>query len=515
MMTDDLTLLRDYARSHSEEAFATLVSRHVNLVYSVAMRQVGETHLAEEITQTVFIILACKASLLGDKTILSGWLCRTARFASANALKMKHRRQNREQEAHMQSHLNEPETEAWSQIAPLLEGALQQLGEKDHNAIVLRFFENRSMSEVGSALGASEDAAKMRVNRAVEKLRKFFNKRGVTISAIVICSALATNSLQAAPAGLATSVMAAAKGSATAASTLTLIKGTLKLMAWAKYKPAIYLSTGILLGWGAATVVFSGRENIPNVGVTHPLSIVSNILVNPPRLAECVYSIKQTLSVGKKFGEIQYTTNYYRSGYVDGRFYVVSFYNRDDAMKGVNIKEAHGGKDGREEWRFYGGMVTKNQNPSETGWMRLATVPLELGIAPLKVGSVQFDSPTNFHAMDFMGRTILGTVLNKPNSSSNECVISFKLVGAGRLREAALAWAPTANLNTNAPMPEKIVELVDGRILSGSELFKATYFSNKSVSSDFSPDNIPGCELKISWRVTVDEKGKGSLEKVK
>ena len=140
-MNDDLTLLREYARHNSEEAFAALVSRHVNLVYSVALRQVRNADLAEEITQAVFIILARKAVSLGPKTILSSWLCRTARYASANALTIQRRRQHREQEAHMQTILNEPASdETWQQIAPLLDGALEQLGQKDHDALVLRFF---------------------------------------------------------------------------------------------------------------------------------------------------------------------------------------------------------------------------------------------------------------------------------------------------------------------------------------------------------------------------------------
>src|SRR5579862_9366392 len=133
-MNDDLNLLREYARCQSEEAFATLVSRYVNLVYSVALRQVRDPHLAEEITQAVFIILARKAAALGNKTILAGWLCRTARYAGANALTMQRRRQHREQEAHMQNILTSDSDasspsigeETWNQIAPLLDGALEQ-----------------------------------------------------------------------------------------------------------------------------------------------------------------------------------------------------------------------------------------------------------------------------------------------------------------------------------------------------------------------------------------------------
>src|SRR5271165_6906088 len=114
MMTDDMILLREFAGRNSEEAFAVLVSRHVNLVYSVALRRVRDPSLAEEITQAVFIILARKAKSLGPETILSGWLCRTARYVSANALTMQRRRQRREQEAFMQSTLNEPAAdETW------------------------------------------------------------------------------------------------------------------------------------------------------------------------------------------------------------------------------------------------------------------------------------------------------------------------------------------------------------------------------------------------------------------
>src|SRR5215469_5580622 len=135
MMPQDMALLREYARNHSEAAFAVLVERHINLVYSVALRQVRDTHLAEEITQAVFIILARKADSLDDKTILSGWLCRTARYASANALTIQRRRQQREQEAFMQSELESQnefshqgeEAKTWNQIAPLLEGAMERL----------------------------------------------------------------------------------------------------------------------------------------------------------------------------------------------------------------------------------------------------------------------------------------------------------------------------------------------------------------------------------------------------
>ena len=254
---DDHQLLAAFARENSEAAFAVLVSRHLNLVYSVALRSTGNTHAAQEISQAVFIIFARKARSLGSKTILSGWLYQTTRLTAANFLRGEIRRQRREQEAYMQSTLNEPDANGWPQIAPLLDDALGKLGERDRNAIVLRFFENKSLQEVGAALGASEDAAKMRVNRALDKLRKIFGKRGVTLSAAAIAGAVSTGSVQAAPMGLAVTATGAAKGAAVSATITALVKRTLKFMTYAKLKLAIGITAGILLAGGAVTVAVS------------------------------------------------------------------------------------------------------------------------------------------------------------------------------------------------------------------------------------------------------------------
>jgi RNA polymerase sigma factor (sigma-70 family) len=261
MLNDDIALLREYARNHSEAAFAALVARHVNLVYSVALRSVRDRHLAGEITQAVFIILARKADKLPQHAVLAGWLCRTARYASANALTVQRRRQRREQEAYMQSQLEdlscqiEATAEIWNQIAPLLDGALEQLGRKDHDALVLRFFESKNFAEVGAALGASEDAAKMRVNRALEKLRRFFTKRGVSSTTAIIAGTISANSVQAAPVALAKAVtaIAVAKGAAASGSTLTLIKGALKIMAWTKAQTAIV--SIVMVGMATLSVI--------------------------------------------------------------------------------------------------------------------------------------------------------------------------------------------------------------------------------------------------------------------
>ena len=273
-MADDMELVREFATRRSDAAFETLVSRHLNLVYSVALRQVRDPLLAQEVAQAVFIILARKAGSLGPKTILSGWLFRTAQYASADALKTQRRRQHREQEAYMQSILNRgcdapsqpTNEEAWTQIAPLLDAAMLRLGEKDRSAIVLRFFENKNLREVGAALGASEDSARVRINRALEKLRKFFTKRGAMLSATVIATAVSANSVQAAPMGLAATISAAAvKSSAVAASTMTLVKGALKIMAWTKMKTAIVSGAVVLLAAGTTTVAVKVIHERPMV----------------------------------------------------------------------------------------------------------------------------------------------------------------------------------------------------------------------------------------------------------
>src|SRR5262249_31836537 len=156
-----------------------------------------------------------------------------------------------------QSTLTESNSEAWTQIAPLLDAALAKLGKKDHDAVVLRFFENKNFSEVGAAIGANENAAKMRVGRALEKLRKMFSKSGVTFSAAMIASAVSENSVHAAPVGLAKTIsaVALAKGATVSVSTATIIKGALKIMAWTKVKAAIVTSAVILLAAGTTTII--------------------------------------------------------------------------------------------------------------------------------------------------------------------------------------------------------------------------------------------------------------------
>jgi uncharacterized protein (TIGR03435 family) len=261
---DDIALLREFAERDSGSAFAELVARHINKVYSVALRYTRNPHEAEEIMQAVFVILARRAGTLGKKVILSGWLYQTARLVAVTYIRGEVRRARREQEAFMQTYPNENESDVWPHIAPLLDDAMARLREKDRHAVVLRFLDGKSMKEVGAALGASEDAAKMRVSRALEKLRIFFTKRGVDSTSATIAGTISANSIQAAPLALAKSVtaVAIAKGATASASTLTLIQGALKIMAWTKAKTAIVGGVVVLLAAGTTTITITKiKEN--------------------------------------------------------------------------------------------------------------------------------------------------------------------------------------------------------------------------------------------------------------
>lgn len=227
----DQKLLAEYAGRRSETAFAELVRRHVDLVYSAALRMVRDRHVAEDVTQAVFVALARSAPQLVNRPVLSGWLHRTAQNLAANAVRSDVRRRAREQEAAAMNELLSNESDApWQNIAPHLDDALGELSEADRDALLLRYFERKSASEMADLLGISEDAAQKRVSRAVERLRGFFAKRGITVGATGLVAVVTANAVQAAPVGLAatisTSAMLAGTAVATTAATAKLIAMT-------------------------------------------------------------------------------------------------------------------------------------------------------------------------------------------------------------------------------------------------------------------------------------------------
>ncbi len=267
---DDIALLHEYVTRHSEAAFEELVMRRIGFVYSAALRQVREPLLAEEITQAVFIILAQKAGQLSEKNVLICWLFKTTRFVALAQIRAATKRRQREQEANMQSEIQKTASDLfWEQMSPLLDEALAALGEQDRRALLLRFFDNKSLAAVGHSLGLGEDAARKRVSRALEKLHRYFKRRGISSTTAIIAGEISTNSVQAAPLALAKFVTttAMAKGAAASTSTLTLVKGALKIMAWAKVKTAVFTGIGILLVTSTTAALWdfhSGKDSWRN-----------------------------------------------------------------------------------------------------------------------------------------------------------------------------------------------------------------------------------------------------------
>jgi len=213
-MTSDLELLQRFVRDNSQDAFGEIVRRHLNLVYSAALRQVCSPQLAEEIAQSVFADLARNVGKLKPDTVLTAWLYAVARRTAIDAVRKESRRQLREQIAVEMNQMNAT-ADDWKQIAPLLDDAMAALDESDRTAVLLRYFENKSLREVGKDLRISDDAAQKRVSRAVDQLREFFTKRRLTIGAAALATLLSANAVQSAPAGLAATIL-----STTATATL-------------------------------------------------------------------------------------------------------------------------------------------------------------------------------------------------------------------------------------------------------------------------------------------------------
>src|SRR5437867_3971191 len=229
--------------STSEDAFRTLVDRYAAMVYHAALRQVGNPQAAQEVTQCVFIALAQRANKIPQQTVLPGWLFRATRYAVLNLVRDENCRRRHEQEAmRMQTTCQSNDADSvWEQILPHLNDALDRLSQTDREVVLIRFFGDKTHKEVARVLGVTEDTAKKRLSRALERLRAIFARRGVVVPSAALAAAFTSFGTQAAPSGLVASVAAAAlaKGTVGAASSLTAAKGILKLMAWAKAKTAL------------------------------------------------------------------------------------------------------------------------------------------------------------------------------------------------------------------------------------------------------------------------------------
>jgi len=290
-MTDDAAELRQYAREGSEEAFARLVARYLPLVYSAALRQVGEDEqLAKDIAQAVFIALAHKAGSLCRREFIMGWLYTTTRNIAVKAVRGDRRRQAREQAAAaMQELHSHPADEAeWREVGPLLDEAMACLGQTDRNAVLLRFFQGKDLKTVGATLGISEDAARMRVNRALESLRGWLRQRGVVVSAAVLGTALASETIGAVPVGLAATITSTAVASA--AATGGAAASILKVLLMTKLKIGIVsavIVAGVVTPWVIQRQV-QNKLREENQALRVRAEQVDSLLVENSRLSNLV-----------------------------------------------------------------------------------------------------------------------------------------------------------------------------------------------------------------------------------
>lgn len=293
MDNQDNQLIAEYAAGRSEAAFAALVRQHVNLVYATAMRQVGDSGAAEEITQNVFTALAQAADKLESHPTIAGWLHRTTLNKSREWLRGELRRHHREQVAVERGLAAMEGDSVWSPLVPLLDEALLGLREADRQAVILHFMEGQTFQEVGSTLGMGEDAVRKRVSRCLDQLTHFFRRRGFDVP-MAVGSPLFALSLHSAPASLAASATTAGFAHSVT-TTSTLIKGTLKFMAWTKTKTAIIVGVAALLTIGTGVVAYHAVNVIQTkAGLAKMQGDWEGTLQAGPQQLRLVYKIVKT-----------------------------------------------------------------------------------------------------------------------------------------------------------------------------------------------------------------------------
>jgi RNA polymerase sigma factor (sigma-70 family) len=257
-MTDSQNLIADYVQRGSEAAFQQLVARYLDLVYSAAFRLVDrDAHRAEDVAQMVFADLARLAGTLSNEVMLGGWLHRHTCFVAAKTMRSERGRQSRERQAVEMNALQADPGMNFAQLAPLLDGAIDELADDDRKAILLRFFEQHDFRRIGEAIGSSEDAARMRVNRALEKLQLLLGRKGITSTAAALSVVLSANAVQAAPMGLSATIAAAVAATGTSIAAAAIAATTTKAIAMTATQKALVAATLVA---AVGTGLYEGRQ---------------------------------------------------------------------------------------------------------------------------------------------------------------------------------------------------------------------------------------------------------------
>ncbi|HEY5914001.1 MAG TPA: sigma-70 family RNA polymerase sigma factor [Verrucomicrobiae bacterium] len=299
-MSESQELLAEYAKNGSEAAFRKLVSSYVDLVYSTAFRIVGRDQaLAEDVTQTVFVDLARKARTLSPKVMLGGWLHRNTCFAAAKAVRGEQRRRERERQAVEMNALMNDSEENYADVAPILDEAINQMEPEDRLAVLLRFYERQDFRSIGCAVGTSEDGARMRVNRALEKLHALLRQKGVTASVAAVGSVLTVEAVTAAPAGLSSKVATAAfAGSSGALGLMSVLAKCTTLAGGVKVALVLVISTVVVTLVGSyASQRQQSRQTSANDVFSVPLSAKSDSrIADPSGLGRSIRAARPTLA---------------------------------------------------------------------------------------------------------------------------------------------------------------------------------------------------------------------------